>query len=519
MKLRTETDTSGSYERRATPLPGFDPLANGHLTAPDARHRPYLWSVGGVLVATGCFWLVHDYVDKGQASLLYLPVVIACAIRLGFGPSVLAALLSFLCWNFFFLPPAYTFHVQDPKDWLSLFVFLIAAVTTAQLAARAKQEADQAQEREAETATLFEASAVISREVSAPALLDALGRQFQVLCHASRCVVWRRAADGALLPVGLPAQPSSDAERQLRDAAVLAIENGQVVGFEPGGHLWQKAGVPGVFLPLRAADVLVGVLHVGQREDGKPFSPAQQRLIRTLATHAATVIARERLAEQAAQAAALREADALKDALLSLVSHELRTPLAAIKASVSGLLQPGGVWDETDRMEAMTSIDREADRLTTLINHLLDLSRLEGGAWLPALEWGDLTEPDLPLIRADYIQIAQALQNLLENADTYAPGDAPIEVRLSPDADKGVVVTVRDFGEGIAPGEENQLFTRFFRGHRHRNGPVHGTGLGLALCEAIIRAHGGSIRAENAPASQPSGAIFSFRLPRNDDMP
>ena len=130
----------------------------------------YLCAVIGVGIATGGFYFVRAYLDKGQASLLYLPVVIACAVRFGFGPAVAGAVLSFLCWDFFFLPPFYTFAINNPKDWISLIVFLLAAVTTAHLASRARGQTQQARAREAEIATLFQASEIISREVRADRL-------------------------------------------------------------------------------------------------------------------------------------------------------------------------------------------------------------------------------------------------------------------------------------------------------------------------------------------------------------
>ncbi len=317
-------------------------------------------------------------------------------------------------------------------------------------------------------------------------------------------------------------------------AAALTCEHDQVIGFAPGRQRGERAEVPGVFVPLHAGDALVGVLHVGPREDGQPFSAVEQRLILTLANHAATIIARDELAEQAAQAAALREADTLKEALLSLVSHELRTPLASIKASATGLLQPGAHWDETSRIEALTAIDREADRMTGLVSNLLDLSRLEAGVWIPNKDSCDLGEvlatvldrlseataarveaevsPDLPLIRADYTQIALVLENLLLNAAKYAPC-GPIQVHMTPGGAGSALILVRDQGPGITPGEEDQLFVRFFRGARHRDSAIHGTGLGLALCAAIARAHGGTIRAKSAPSSDGGGAVFTLHLP------
>ncbi len=505
----------------------------------------YGWAAGGVGAATGCFWLVRGYLDKGQASLLYLPVVIACAIRFGFGPAVAGALLSFLCWNFFFLPPFRTFAVADPKDWLSLLVFLIAAVSTAQLAAQARAQTAQARAREAEAGTLLQASEVVTREVAATQILNALTGQLQSLCQATRCAVFHAPQPGApLRPIG----SEEGQEEVVRTMAQAAYAQDQDIGFGPDAGLWDRAWrettppVPegerrGVYVPLHAAGARVGVLHVGPRRDGRPFSEAQQRLIRALANHAATVIAREALAQEAAQAAALREADALKDSLLSLVSHELRTPLAAIKASATGLLQPDAHWDDGERAEALRAINHEADRLAALVGNLLDLSRLEAGAWTPAKDWCDLADvvgsvldrlppadaarvqvelpPDLPLIRADYTQIALTLQNLLENAVKYSPPDGPILLSAVPTEQDmpGVLLSVRDHGAGLTPGEEEALFERFYRGASHRDSVIHGTGLGLALCRAIVQAHGGRLWAANTPNGEPPGAVFSLFLP------
>jgi len=503
------------------------------------RWAGFLWAAAGIAISTGGFWALRHTLDKGQASLLYLPVVIACAIRFGFAPAVFGAILSFLCWDFFFLPPFGTLTVADPRDWLSLGVFLVAALSTAQLAAKARGQTAEALTREAEIATLFEASETLSREVRADKLLSALAGQMKSLCHSERCLVFRRSPQsGQLLPAlgaGIPEaiwHMAEDADRQ-----------DQAVGFG-GRWLWDQAvrqsrregaaEALGVYLPLHADGSRVGVLYVGPRGDGRAFTAAEERLIRTLANHAAVVIARDDLAVQAAQADALREADLMKDSLLSLVSHELRTPLAAIKASATGLLQTDAIWDPKASWETLGAINTEADRLSALVSNLLDLSRLEAGAWLPRKDWCDLAEiigtvldrlpeseaarvqvclsADLPAIEADYTQIALVLTNLLENAVKYTPPGTPIALRAECIGAE-VRLTVRDCGFGLTAGEEGRLFERFYRGSAHQNSVVHGTGLGLALCRAIIEAHGGRIGAANAPVGEPSGAVFTVRLP------
>lgn len=522
----------------------------------DAFHAPgYGWATVGIAAASACFWLLRGYLDKGQASLLFLPAVIACAVRFGFGPAVWGAVLSFLCWDYFFLPPSYTLVVQDPKDWLSLFVFLVAAVTTAQLASRARIQSEQARAREAEILTLYHASEAISREVKPNRLLPTLSQQLQDLCNASDCIIFERSADGSSFRArsDLAGREDAGAESQLIEyMARAALDHGQIIGFGESRSLWSKAALAfspatrpdqlskmGVFAPLHAEDRIVGVLYVGARRDGQMFSPTEQRLILTLANHVAVVIAKQELAEAAAQADALRDADLLKDALLSMVTHELRTPLASIKGTASALLQPGVAYSEEDVRQSLEFVNIQADRLNTLVTNLLDLSRLQAGVWKPAKDWCDIIEilgtaldqissdaasrvrvdaPDeMPLARLDYVQIALVLRNLLENAAKYSPPDAPIAVTIRVEAasggDETLSLTVRDYGEGIAEAETELIFSRFYRGARHQNSAIHGSGLGLALCEAVIKAHGGIIAAGNAPAGEPPGAVFTVKLP------
>jgi two-component system sensor histidine kinase KdpD len=506
----------------------------------------YAWSSVGIAIATGLMWLARGDIDTGLASLLYLPVVIGVAIQFGFGPAVVGAVFSFALWDFFFLAPRFTFIIENPRDWLSLVVFLVVAVTTARLASGARVQAAKAEAREAEMLTLFQASETISNEVEAADVIAVLSDQVRALCRSSRCTVWKAVGSQHRLVVMKAAdrseEPIPDDVRRLAEATA---EHRQPIGFDKSSSaLWSKAlgegGTQvGVHVPLFAENRLVGVLYVGPTLDAKPFTPTEQRLILTLANHVAVVIARQSLADAAAQTEALREADVLKDALLSMVSHELRSPLAAIKATASGLR--GRIGDVAIRDE-LDAINSQADRLTNLVSNLLDLSRLEAGAWKPKRDWCDLTEilgtaldrlptqaadrvkvddpSNLPLVKADYTQIAIVLTNILENAAKYSPADKPILVSIDGSSEQGgssraggVLVRIRDYGKGIASGEEDAIFARFFRGGEHVKSAIRGTGLGLALCEAIVRAHGGKIWAANAPAGEPAGAVFSVWLP------
>lgn len=486
------------------------------------RPAGYVWAASGVASATALFWLARGYLDKDHASLLYLPVVIACATRFGFGPAVLAAIGSFICWNFFFLPPFGTWVVQDPKDWLALFVFLVAALATAHLAAQARAQAYTAQSREREARALQQASAEISNEVEADRVLPVLARQLVTTCDARCSVIYRRpaGAGGEMRPSAFAGSDScAEPSTAWLVPALACHQNGLPITDN------------GVFVPLRADGQGWGALYVGARRDGRTFSRPQERVILALANHAAVALARQALSDIAAQAQALRETEEMKNTLLSLVSHELRTPLAAIKAATGGLLLGGAAWEPETLTEALQDINDESDRLGALVGKLLDLSRLEAGAWKPDLDWCDLVDvlgtalarlpapdgrrvqvvspPNLPLVQADFVQIAQVMTNLLENAFKYAPPESPVTVTFTADS-VALRVDVMDNGPGVPRTEAEAIFDRFYRLEPHRKQGVPGTGLGLAICRGIVEAHAGRIWERNAPEGS---AVFSFTLP------
>jgi two-component system sensor histidine kinase KdpD len=250
----------------------------------------------------------------------------------------------------------------------------------------------------------------------------------------------------------------------------------------------------------------------------------------TFVDQAALALERARLSAEAAQAAVLAQSDELKSALLAAVSHDLRTPLASIKASATSLLDESVAWDADTRRDFLEAIDEETDRLTLMVGNLLDLSRIEGGALRPQKDWYDVdeliadvssrtagrtegrrvtvdVEPDLPLLRFDYVEIAQVLLNLIENAAKYTPPGTPIAIgaRRAPGA---VELFVRDEGPGIPKEHQARLFEKFYRA----SSPLaaSGTGIGLAICKGLVESHGGQISVDSAPGE---GSVFRFTLP------
>jgi two-component system sensor histidine kinase KdpD len=292
----------------------------------------------------------------------------------------------------------------------------------------------------------------------------------------------------------------------------------------------QRQGPDVLYVPIATAGRAIGVLEVVGRPGGGRFDPEDEQLLTSFANQAALALERGWLAEDAARAAALAQSDELKSVLLAAVSHDLRTPLAAIKASVTSLLDPMMVWTDEDRGEFLGAIDEETDRLTLMVGNLLDLSRIEGGALRPDKEWYDIAElvadvagrlasraaahrltvqvePDLPLVCFDYVEIAQVLTNLGENALKYTPPGTPIAIsaRRVPGA---VELAVADRGPGISTARLPRLFEKFYRAGQ--DGKVPGTGIGLTISKGLVEAHGGRIRVESREGE---GTTFRFTLP------
>lgn len=438
--------------------------------------------------------------EPANISLIYLLAVLFTATTAGLGPGIVASVLSFLAYNFFFVEPLYILTVDNPQDVLRLISFLIAAMLSSSLAGLVHRQTEQLGQRAAELESLYAVSQAISAQVDLDRIMPVLASTAVELLHAHGCVLY----------VDLGAS-----ERVFRAAPTTAA-----VELSPTT----------ITAPLQVEDRAVGTMHV-QPQPQQIFHAPERRLIELLASQAALAIERARLVAQAADAQALVESDRLKSALLSSVSHDLRTPLVAIKGIATALRQRDVAWDAVAGQHMLDTLAEEADRLNRLVGNLLDMSRIESSALHPAREWEDLGEivggvlarmrpqlrnrtvktdlpADLPLLWVNAVLIDQVLTNLVENALKYTPAQSPLAIAAEA---QGETMQVRliDQGPGIAADALPHIFDKFFRvvgPERHADG----TGLGLAICQGIIEAHGGRIWADNQPQG---GAAFTFTLP------
>lgn len=488
-----------------------------------SRHG-YIFAVAVIALSTALFLPGRDVFAKGQWALLYLLVILLVASTVGAGPAILAAVLAFFTWNFFFLPPYHTLQVHEPKDWLALAAFLAVGVIVGVQAGRMKEREARALAREHETAALNRLSAAIVSQTSTERMAEScLAEVVEVLGCSSASLLLPH--DGELrgycrAPADCAADPSVAAHAEHAFAAGGA-SRAEAEAADDGG----------LYVPVNSTSGVTGVLAVQARPDGRPYSAGDARLVVSLGNLVGAFLDRERLQAEATTAAAAREADQLKSSLLSSVSHEMKTPLAALTATVSNLLESDVDWDEDSVRDELRAIVADVARLNNSIGSLLELSRLEAHAWEPRPEYYELSDivaaavdalpvrmkgrvvhklpEESPVVDVDFAQMKRAVQNLLENALIHGGEDGDVTVGAL-EWHEGVRLWVEDQGPGVPPDEHEAVFDKFYRGRAKGKRVVSGTGLGLAIASEIVHAHGGTIVVEDV---KPHGARFVIVLP------
>jgi two-component system sensor histidine kinase KdpD len=487
-----------------------------------SRHG-YILAVTAIALSTVLFLPGRNVFAKGQWALLYLLVILLVASAAGAGPAILAAVLAFFTWNFFFLPPYHTLMIHDAKDWLALAAFLVVGVIVGVQAGRMREREARALAREHETAVLNRLSAAIVSQTSTEQMAESCLTEV-VGALGARSATLFLPHDGRLqsyceAPSDCPPDPS------VAEHARRAFE------VHPAAPEAEAATDGGLYVPVHSPSGVSGVLAVRSREDGRPYTAGDVRLVTSLSNLVGAFVERERLQTEANTAAAAREADRLKSSLLSSVSHELKTPLAALTATVSNLLESDVDWDEESVRDELRAIVADVSRLNNSISALLELSRLEAHAWEGRPELYELSDivaagidtlpaslqervrlelpEESPIVEVDFEQMKRAVQSLLENALLHGGehGDVTVAAR---GWNEGVRLWIEDQGPGVPPDEHEAVFEKFYRGRPSGERVVSGTGLGLAIAREIVHAHGGAISIEDV---KPHGARFVIVLP------
>jgi two-component system, OmpR family, sensor histidine kinase KdpD len=482
-----------------------------------------------VALATGAAWLMDGDYSLASQAMVYLLAVVFAAFFLGAPSSIATAVFAVFALNFFYIPPRYTFSVEGPEYLIDLLALLVVSLVVSGLAARLRAETEKArlgERRAQETHALAELIGGAGREQ------DLLGRAVGALLKAfgaSCCIVLRRT-DGAG-PVRAVQAPEAAAMDVDLDAAQWVIENQVTIG--AGTGYWPQ--LTSWYIPLPAPDQGLGTVVVAAGEQVPGRADDDRRHAEALARQIAVAIQRARLGEKAARAAREVESESIRSALLASISHDFRTPLAVIIGAASTLSTQSGPMPKGQREALLATIENEAAQMSAMAENILQLARLSSGVLSLRCDWESVEEivgsviarfrrrgmdrqlkasvpGDLPLIRADAVLLSQVLDNLIDNAFKHSSGDSKIEVdvRLR---EKTLGIAVKDRGTGLE-GDPNRLFEKFYRGHAETS--EGGVGLGLAICKAVIEAHGGRISAHNRPGG---GAEFRIALPLSEMVP
>lgn len=441
-------------------------------------------ALGLVALITLLLWSVREILTLANFSLIYLLLTLIIAIWLGIVPSLITAFVSFFCFNFFLIRPYYTLKVEDPRELLDLFIYLLVALITSQLASYARKQAQAARHRAKEQNILYELSSAFNR-------LNNRENVYQTL---------RDAIHGNLSVTSYTVLDATDmtSPRDNQTTIYLLIGmNTQVYG------------------TLRVSFLI-------------PPTEAQRRFLMACVVQAAMALQRIDMAEDVRRSEAVAEADRLKTTLLQAVSHDLRTPITIIKTAANTLHILGNEMSLAEKQEITQVIEQETDTLDRLVGNLLDMSRLQAGALTLLEDWTNLSEiagdvaamawqrhhtarirldfaEDMPLVRCDYGLMLQAVGNITDNMIRYEPSESLAELCGRYD-EQNVYLTIINHGPTLAPEEKQQIMKPFY------HGPDGHIGLGLAISKGIVEVHRGRIRIEDTPGG---GVTFVITLPRS----
>lgn len=493
---------------------------------------PYLASLIIIVVLTVLAAPLKDTLGLVNIAMVYLLPVLLSAVWRGTMPSIATAIMAVIGFDFFLVPPTFSFTVADIRYVITFIIFLGLALFTSHLSTRLRLQVVNSRRREARISALYS----LSRDIAAVADLE------PVIESIVKKVADTIQGEVVLLLPDKDGKPSLRASSKVSGDSFFNDNEYAVAtwvftqGQRAGKGTETLGAAEGLYLPLRMDKEVCGVMGIRSGDPDTYFEPEQLRLLKAFASLASMAVARAQLSEQAREAQTLAESERLRTALFNSLSHDLRTPLASIVGATSCLLESNHVYSPESRRDLLLSIQQGTLRMSHFINNLLDMARLESGLVKPNKDWYDLhdivgvavsrldeslgsrpvkidIDNNIPLVKVDFVLIEQVLVNLLDNAIKYSdPGtEIIIEVKKY---ENEIKVAVSDLSPEIPEDDIEKIFDKFYRLHSPRL--VSGTGLGLAICKGFVEAHGGKIWAANKKGG---GVIISFTLPQEDQLP
>jgi two-component system, OmpR family, sensor histidine kinase KdpD len=489
-------------------------------------------AIPSLALATVAVSIFQDTLGVPNPSAVYLIAVVATAYVSGTLGAVVAALGSFVIYDFLFVDPRFTLTISDPAEYLGVVLLLFVGVVVGQLAALQRSRTEVARAREREAYTLFQISRALATRASTPAVLPEIAGILRSEAHMER--VW--IAIGADDPTERVAADTSSERPPARAGAIRVLR--RMPGDEPAQ--WVRVLLPQARprpdqpnetyrIRCEAQGMRFGSIWA-TRERGLPEPGATDtRLLAAAADQIGQVLAHDRLEAEAQAAEIARKSDELKSALLQSVSHDLRTPLATIRAA-AGSLRTSSDLTDSERDESADAIDREVEYLNRMVTNLLDLSRIEAGALkaeCDVFELDDLVNRslerlrgrlaqhpldirlDAPPVEVDPIFLDSSVTNVIENAIKYTPPDVPIRLVAHVLDPAFVRLTIEDGGPGVPDDALGKLFDKFYRVPGRQRTSRSGTGIGLAVVRGLVETMGGRV---NARRSELGGLAIDIDL-------
>jgi two-component system sensor histidine kinase KdpD len=488
------------------------------------------WALLTTAICTAIGFAMFPYFALTNIAMVYVLGSTVAGLRFGRVPAVVSAIANVAAFDVFFVTPRFTFAVSDVQYVVTFAVMLVVTLVIANLMASVRQQTRVAGARERRTALLY----AMSRELAATrGITNMAGVAVKHVAEVFECeaVVLLPDEDGRLRSPRDEALAISFRDADL-SIAQWVLDKGRRAGL--GSDTLPSA--PALYVPLGDERLRLGVLAVLPRNRRRVLLPEQLHLLETFASQIGLALERARLSEAAEEARVATESERLRNTLLASISHDLRTPLSVMAAAASTLGRSGPALDEPTRRSLANSIEVKAGEMTNVISNVLDLTRFESGQVILRRDFESVEElaisavrrfeerlsahqiaidlsPELPGVHVDAALIVQLFGNLFDNFIKYTPAGS--RARVSAVADGSFVrVTVDDDGPGLPPGDPERLFDKFQRGEGEP--ATVGAGLGLAICRAIVRAHGGEIRARRRLGG---GAQFEFTLPAAEAEP
>jgi two-component system sensor histidine kinase KdpD len=507
-----------------------------YLAAPPSGKRrwpAYILAVAAVALATALAWVARPILNDANVAMVYLLAIALVSLRFGRGGSVAASVASVLAYNFFFVEPIFTLNVADGQYLITFAVLMTVGLLIGWLMSSVRMQARVAGHRERRTALLYAMARELAVTRGAEGMARVAVRHVGEVFESQVVVLLPAGGDKLQYPTG-PTEPASLRAADL-SIAQWVFDHGRPAGLGTD----TIPGAPARYLPLVSSEAMVGqlgVLTVLPANPRRIMLPEQAHLLETFAAQIALALERAALADRAQSAAVDAEKESVRNSLLAAISHDMRTPLAVISGAASALLDDVKLAPE-QRTELARSIVDEASQMTQVVTNVLDMTRLESGRVALHEEWVSMEEivsaalrreraalgnrgirldldRNLPLLKADPVLLEQLVVNLLDNVARHTPPATEVSIAARHGFEE-TELTVADDGPGFPANiEPEALFDKFQRGRTE--GAQGGVGLGLAICRAIARAHGGEIRAERIPAG---GALFAVTLPLATEAP